>query len=214
MNLNNSYLKQGFSLIELMVTMSMSTIMFIGFMLLGNGVWDQLSFEDVHEQVETYGNYVLDDIGNAFRKSNIDRIDLNNSFGTSIIRVEFSDGSSDIKYNVQQLGQPLLAGNIVTNVRNKIILKNNEAMMGPVVNGQIHNYFQFENKGYAVTISEFKCSPYEYEGKYGASAGTDLRNALYIIDMQIEIHKRSGSQLKLYDVVDFQKTIFVTDEFI
>ena len=65
---------KGFSLIELMITISLSTVMFIGFMLLGNGVWDQLSFEDVHEQVETYGNYVLDDIGDAFRKSNIDRI--------------------------------------------------------------------------------------------------------------------------------------------
>ena len=119
-----------------------------------------------------------------------------------------NDGSSDIKYNVQQLGQPVLAGNIATNVRNKIVLKNNEPIY------QIHNYNQFENKGYAVTISEFKCSPYTYEGKYGASAGSNLRNALYIIDMQIEIHKKTGSQLDLYDVVDFQKTIFVVEEFI
>jgi len=209
LNSNNFYLKQGFSLIELMVTMSLSTVMFIGFMLLGIGVWDQLSFEDVHDQVETYGNYVLDDISDAFRESNIDKIDLDNSFDTSIIRVKFND-RPNIKYKVQELGGPLLAGNIATNVRNKIIFKDIGTGSFPMMN----NYFQFENKGYAVTISEFNCSPYAYEPKYGASAGSNLRNALYIINMQIEIHKKSGSQLKLYDVVDFQKTIFVIDEFI
>ena len=37
---------------------------------------------------------------------------------------------------------------------------------------------------------------------------------IYIVDLQIEIHKEADGQLELYNTMDFQKTIFVTDEFI
>ena len=208
MNLNKIRLISGFSLPELMVTVSLSTIVFVGLMLLSNGVWNQLSYEDVYENVERYGNYILDDISDSFRQSDVDYIELDNAFDTTIIRVKFGDNSADIKYSVQELGQPLLSGNITTNIRNKIILKNN----APIDLAQ--NYYNFQNKGYAVTISEFKCSPYSYQAKYGASAASDLSTAIYIVDMQIEIHKESNGQLELYNVMDFQKTIFVTDEFI
>ena len=63
-----------------MITLTLSTIMFIGFMLLGIGVWNQLSYEEVYSKVEIYGNYVLDDIGRSFRESNIEEISLDNSF--------------------------------------------------------------------------------------------------------------------------------------
>ena len=51
-------------------------------------------------------------------------------------------------------------------------------------------------------------------GKYGAGAIANIDNVFYVVDLQIDIYKKSGSELKHYNTVDFQKTIFVTDEFI
>tara|TARA_Y100000814_G_scaffold60147_1_gene37286 strand:- start:372 stop:998 length:627 start_codon:yes stop_codon:yes gene_type:complete len=208
LNLNKLSLTSGFSLPELMASMSISAIMFLGFMVLGGGVSNELSYEDVYETVERYGNYVLDDISESFRQSDVDYIELDNAFETTIVRVKFSSDRNPIKYNIQELEQPLLAGNVATNIRNKRILKDN-APIDPFL-----NYTNFENKGYAVTISEFRCSPYSYQGKYGGAASNNLSGSVYIIDMQIEIHEVSGNQLALCNTIDFQKTIFVTDEFI
>ena len=58
MNLSKKYLLNGFSLIELMVGTLLSSILLIGLTLLGSGIWGQLSYEDVHEKVQKYGNYV------------------------------------------------------------------------------------------------------------------------------------------------------------
>ena len=59
---------------ELMVGTILSSILLIGFTLLGSGIWGQLSYEDVHEKVQRYGNYVLDDMAKSFTKADIDKI--------------------------------------------------------------------------------------------------------------------------------------------
>ena len=214
MNLNKQF-TQGFSIIELMVGTILSSILLIGFTLLGSGIWGQLSYEDVHEKVQHYGNYVLDDMAKSFTTSNIDKINIDSyTDGYSIVRVEFDDNTADIKYSVDYMVSNPLHENIQKhqiNKNNQPIHKNNDAV------NQYYN--DFENKGYAVTISEFKCNELGFSSgteKYGNRPydGNQIESAVYIVDMQIEIYKKTGASMQLYNTVDFQRTLFVTDEFI
>ena len=223
MNLNKKYLFNGFSLIELMVGTLLSSILLIGFTLLGSEIWGQLSYEDVHEKVQRYGNYVLDDMSQSFRKSDIDKIRIDSyTDGYSVVRVEFDNGNTDIKYSVDYMvSDPL------HNISQHQINKNNEPIHRN--NNTMNQYYnEFENKGYAVTISEFKCTELTNVGnntqfgeenpttRYGYrpfdTAAFEL--AMYIVDLQIEIYKKVGALMELYNRVDFQRTIFVSDEFI
>ena len=77
----------------------------------------------------------------------------------------------------------------------------------------------FENKNYSILVSEFSCSDLNSAGsteRYGSRPfdGSNFRSSLYIIDMQVEIYKKIKDELRLYNVVDFQRTVFVNDEFI
>jgi len=167
-------------------------------------IFSQLSYEDVNQKVQYYGNYVLDDISKSFKKNNIDRISIDNYDGFSIIRVWFTDSNNEIKYSIN------------SNVGG--INKNNEPIH--INNDNINQYFDdFENKNYSVSISEFKCNELGSAGsteRYGNRPfdGNQLKNAMYIVDIQMEIYKKIQNELKLYNIVDFQRTIFVSDEFI
>ena len=200
---------------ELMVGTVLSSILLIGFTLLGSGIWAQLSYEDVHEKVQKYGNYVLDDMSDAFKKNNIDKISIDSyTDGYSVVRVEFSNGNADIKYSVDYMTSNPMHENIQKhqiNKNNQPIHKNND---------NVNQYYnEFENKGYAVTISEFKCNELGFSTgteKYGNRPydGNRLESSVYIVDLQIEIYKKDGISMKLYNTIDFQRTLFVTDEFI
>ena len=210
MNLNKTSLK-GFSLIELMVTLLLSTMVYIGFGMLGSGVSNQLSYEDVNQKVQHYGNYILDDIYKSFKEANVSYIAVDTHLGKSVIRVKFKDGAPDIKYQVVESPNPFFNNN------NTQIFKNNELIHKN--NDDIdEGYNQFENKNYFVEITRFECNEYDHAegmvGKYGAGAIANIDNVFYVVDLQIDIYKKSGSELKHYNTVDFQKTIFVTDEFI
>ena len=119
---------------------------------------------------------------------------------------------SDIKYHVQEVANPF------HNKSNHLVLKNNEPIYQN--NNHIENHYnEFSNKGYAVTISEFACSRLadNYQNQYGDDSNPSgtLRDAVYIVDLQIEIYKeQSNGHLELYNTVDFQKTIFVSNVFI
>ena len=213
MNIDNKY-NEGFSLIELMVGTLLSSILLIGFTLLGSGIWEQLSYEDVHEKVQRYGNYVLDDIGNAFTQSDISKISMNNWVdGFTTIQVWINNGN-DISYDVQSIPSGPIDGNIAKNQINKnsiAIHKENDAV------NQYYN--EFENKGYTVSISKFKCNELGVSNtmtKYGNRPfdGTQFKNATYIVDLEIEIYKRVGADMELYNTIDFQRTLFVKSEFI
>jgi len=215
LNLNNNLFNKGFSMIELMVGTVLSSILLIGFTLLGSGIWGQLSYEDVHEKVQRYGNYVLDDMSESFKENNIERIRIDSyADGYSIVRVEFDDNTSDIKYSIDYMASNPLHDN----VQRHQINKNNQAIHRS--NDAVNQYYnEFENKGYAVSISKFKCNQLNFAGnteKYGNRPydGSQLTNAVYIVDLQIEIYKKMRSSMELYNTIDFQRTLFVTDEFI
>ena len=202
-------------MIELMVGTVLSSILLIGFTLLGSGIWGQLSYEDVHEKVQRYGNYVLDDMSESFKENNIERIRIDSyADGYSIVRVEFDDNTSDIKYSIDYMASNPLHDN----VQRHQINKNNQAIHRS--NDAVNQYYnEFENKGYAVSISKFKCNQLNFAGnteKYGNRPydGSQLTNAVYIVDLQIEIYKKMRSSMELYNTIDFQRTLFVTDEFI
>jgi len=214
LNLNN-YSYKGFTMVELMVSVVLSSILLIGFALLGSGIWGQLAYEDVHEKVQHYGNYVLDDMSESFKESDIERIRIDSyADGFSIVRVEFNDNTSDIKYSINYMGTDPLHENIQKhqiNKNNQPIHKNND--------GVNQYYNEFENKGYAVSISEFKCNELSSAPstlKYGNRPydGSRLESAVYIVDLQIEIYKKTRTSMELYNTIDFQRTLFVTDEFI
>ena len=202
MSLNKKYLK-GFSLIEVLVGMLLSSGVLISLTYLMGNIFNQLSYEDVNQKIITYGHYVLDDIAESFKEPNIDKIRIDNYDGYSIIRVEFDDDSNNIKYN---------------NNNNIGIMKDNEPIYEN--NNTVNQYFNdFENSNYSIVISEFKCNELGYAGntdKYGNRPfdGAEFKNAFYIVDMQIEIYKDIKNTLEIYNVVDFQRTIFVSDEFI
>ena len=182
---------------ELMVGTLLSSILLIGFTLLGSGIWGQLSYEDVHEKVQRYGNYVLDDISESFQKNNID-INLNSYVDNySVVRVEFTDSNaSDIKYSIAYMP----SDPIHQNVQKYQVHKNNQPIHKN--NDTVNQYYnEFENKGYAVSISEFKCEP-------------SLQGAVYVINLEIEIYKRAGDSMERYNIIDFERTLFVTDDFI
>ena len=202
-------------MIELMVGTLLSSILLIGFTLLASGIWTQLSYEDVHEKVQRYGNYVLDDMSESFKENNIERIRIDSyADGYSIVRVEFDDNTSDIKYSIDYMDSNPLHDNVrrhQINKNNQSIHRNNDAV------NQYYN--EFENKGYAVSISKFKCNELDFAGnteKYGNRPydGNKLTNAVYIVDLQIEIYKKMKNSMELYNTIDFQRTLFVTDEFI
>jgi len=202
LNLNNKYLK-GFSLIEVLVGILLSSGVLISLTYLMGNIFNQLSYEDVNQKITSYGNYVLDDIAESFKEPDIDKIRIDNYDGYSIIRVEFDDNSADIKYS-----HNLLEG----------IMKDNEPIHEN--NNTVDQYFNdFENSNYSIVISEFKCNELGYAGntdKYGNRPfdGSEFKNAFYVVDMQIEIYKDIKNMLEFYNVVDFQRTIFVSDEFI
>ena len=204
MNSNNIFQK-GFSLIEVLIGLMLSSGVLIGLTFLMGGIFSQLSYEDVNQKVQHYGNYVLDDISESFKKNNIDRISIDNYDGFSIVRVWFTDSNNEIKYSINSAA----SGGIN---------KNNEPIH--VNNDNINQYFNdFENKNYSVSISEFKCNELGSAGsteRYGNRPfdGNQLKNAVYIVDLQMEIYKKIQNELKLYNIVDFQRTIFVSDEFI
>ena len=104
------------------------------------------------------------------------------------------------------------------NIQRHQINKNNQPIHKD--NDAVNQYYnEFENKGYAVSISEFKCNELGFATgteKYGNRPydGNQLESAVYIVDLQIEIYKKSGDFMELYNTIDFQRTLFVTDEFI
>ena len=202
MNLNNKYLK-GFSLIETLIGIFLSSGVLISLVYFMGTIFNQLSYEDVNQKIVSYGNYVLDDISESFKEPNIDKIRIDNYDGYSIIRVEFDDNSADIKYN---------------NSPADGIMKDNEPIHEN--NNTLDQYFNdFENANYSVRVSEFKCNELGYAGgtdKYGNRPydGSELKNAFYIVDMQVKIYRDIKNELKLYNTIDFQRTIFVSNEFI
>lgn len=200
---------------ELMVGTVLSSILLVAFTLLGAGIWSHLSYEDVHEKVQKYGNYVLDDMSKSFSENQIDKIRIDSyTDGYSVVRVEFDDNAQDIKYSVDYMPTDPLHYNVQKhqiNKNNQPIHKNNDDVS--------HYYNEFENKGYAVTISKFKCNEIGYSSdtqKYGNRPydGNKIENAVYIVDLQIEIYKKTGFSMELYNTIDFQRTLFVKDEFI
>ena len=54
--LNRNIILKGFSLIELLVGLVLSSILLMGFTLLGSGVGAQLAYEDVHEKDDDNDN--------------------------------------------------------------------------------------------------------------------------------------------------------------
>ena len=200
---------------ELMVGTILSSILLIGFTLLGSGIWGQLSYEDVHEKVQRYGNYVLDDMAKAFTSADIEKIRIDSyTDGFSIVRVEFDDNTADIKYSVDYM----LSNPFHENVQKHQINKNNQPIH--VNNDAVKQYYnEFENKGYAVSISKFKCNELSFSSgteKYGNRPydGNRLESAVYIVDLQIELYKKIKNSMELYNTIDFQRTLFVIDEFI
>ena len=200
---------------ELMVGLLLSSVLLIGFTLLSSGIWGQLSYEDVHEKVQRYGNYVLDDISKAFNESNVVDIRIDSyADGYSVIRVEFDDGTPDIKYSIGYMASDPLHENI----QQQQVERNTQAIHRN--NDAVNQYYnEFENKGYAVSISKFKCNQVGTPGgpstaKYGNTPGGKLRQATYIVDMQIEIHRKTGDSMDLYNTIDFQRVLFVKEEFI
>ena len=87
-------------------------------------------------------------------------------------------------------------------------------------NDAINQYYnEFENKGYAVSISKFKCNELgsvDNMTRYGNRPfdGTQFKNATYIVDLEIKIYKRVAAGMELYNTIDFQRTLFVKSEFI
>ena len=203
MNLNNIY-EKGFSLVEVLVGLMLSSGVLIGLTFLMGDIFNQLSYENVNQKVQSYGNYILDDTSNAFKEPNIDRIRIDNYDGFSIVRVDFTNSTNEIKYSV--------------NSTSGEIDKNNEPIH--LNNNNINQHFNdFENQNYSVSISEFSCNELGFAGnteRYGSRPfdGSKLRNALYIVDFQVEIYKKIRDEMELYNTIDFQRTIFVSDEFI
>ena len=199
---------------ELMVGTLLSSILLIGFTLLGSGIWEQLSYEDVHEKVQRYGNYILDDISESFKKNNIGiRID-SYADGYSVVRVEFTDSNaSDIKYSIDYMA----SDPVYQNIQKHQIHKNNQPIHKN--NNAVNQYYnEFENKGYAVSISEFECEQLpiqvqKYQGEVNTN-GPSLQGAVYVINLEIEIYKRVGDSMERYNTIDFERTLFVTDDFI
>ena len=103
----------------------LSSGVLIGLTFLMGGIFSQLSYEDVNQKVQNYGNYVLDDISKSFKKNNIDRISIDNYDGFSIIRVWFTNSNNEIKYSINST----VGG----------INKNNESIH--VNNDNINQYF-------------------------------------------------------------------------
>ena len=151
----------------------------------------------------------------SFKENNISNIRIDSyTDGYSIVRVEFNNGVADIKYSIDYM----ITNSLHDNLGKHQINKNNEPIHEN--NNAINQYYnEFENKGYAVTISEFKCNELGFSSeteKYGNRPydGNQLESAIYIVDLQIEIYKKDGISMELYNTIDFQRTLFVTDEFI
>lgn len=205
LNLNNKT-ASGFTLIEMLLGLLLSSGVIVGLTFLMSDIFNQLSYEDVNQKVQSYGNYVLDDISESFKLNNIEDISIGNYDGYSIIRVNFPvlDNNSEIKYSIDAVSGA--------------INKNNEPIHAN--NNTLNQYFNdFENKNYSILVSEFSCSDLNSAGsteRYGSRPfdGSNFRSSLYIIDMQVEIYKKIKDELRLYNVVDFQRTVFVNDEFI
>ena len=205
MNLNSKSIC-GFTLIEMLLGLLLSSGVIVGLTFLMSDIFNQLSYEDVNQKVQSYGNYVLDDISESFKLNNIEDISIGNYDGYSIIRVNFPvlDDNSEIKYSIDAVSGG--------------INKNNEPIHAN--NNTLNQYFNdFENKNYSILVSEFSCSDLnssESTERYGPRPfdGSNFRSSLYIIDMQVEIYKKIRDELELYNIVDFQRTVFVNDEFI
>ena len=212
MNINNK-LTQGFSLTELLVGTVLTSILFSGFMLFSSGIWKQLSYEDVHEKVQQYGNYILNDIAREFLKTDIQRIDLSLfESNYDIIRIYYNDD-----FNYTQYSSESGSGQI-NDTYQRTITKNRRPIHRE--NDSMNQFYnEFENKGYSVSISKFKCARLGVNNsmaKYGNRSfdSNDLKDATYIVDMQVEIYKKNGDNVALYNTIDFQRTLFMKNKII
>ena len=212
MNINNK-LTQGFSLTELLVGTVLTSILFSGFMLFSSGIWKQLSYEDVHEKAQQYGNYILNDIAREFLNTDIQNINISTfESNYNTINIYYNDDFDHTQYSINSaLGQVNDVSQQKINKNSGPIHEENETM------NQFYN--EFENKGYAVSISKFKCAKLGENNsmtKYGTRSfdSNSLKNATYIVDMQIQIYKKTGANVALYNAIDFQKTLFVKNKII
>ena len=200
MYLNNKN-QNGFSLVELLLGIMLSSSVLIGLTYFLGSISNQLSYEDVNELVVDYGNYVLDDISESFRERGIRRINSTTYDGFSTIRVEFEQalGLEDIKYNVG----------------GSLIMKDNQPMT------KSYDITNLENQNYEVEITAFKCSELDdgdwasyHSERYGDDVSNRLENALYTLEFQVTIYKYINNEREEYSVKDFQRTVFIIDEFI
>ena len=80
-----------------------------------------------------------------------------------------------------------------------------------------------EDKNYEVQITQFKCSELDQgdwatyhtdEGRYGDVTSSGLSDAIYTLEFQMTIYRYVNNERKEYSVKDFQRTVFIPDEFI
>ncbi len=205
----NNCLK-GFSLIEMLIGAILSSILLIGFGLLGVGIWTQISYEDVCAKVDQYGNNVLDNMSDSFKLSNVQDIGLRSYDGFDVVTVQ-RDDATNIKYDIRTIAQSNGYELNELEINDDSFHKENES-------SNLY-YNEFEKKGYATSITEFRCTPIGFtpeDNKYGATDGEsgDLSKSMYIVDLQITIYKMISGRPEIYNTVDFQRTLYITNEFI
>ena len=218
-------IKDGFSLVEVIIGIMLSSGILISLTFLMSDIFNQLSYEDVNQKVQSYGNYVLDDISESFRVDNLEEVSIGSFDGNSIIRIFHTDeydNTEETKYSVD-------SGLGIINKNNNPIHNENK----DYIDSYRFKYLNdLENKNYRIVVSDFSCLELEsisgssFGGsplganspgadRYGPrSDGGKFKDALYVVGFQMQIYKQINDDLELFNVVSFQRTVFVHNEFI
>ncbi len=183
MNVKRIYIKQsiemqhGFTLMEFLVALLISSIIFLGmcFVIVETSAIN--SYESIKLDSKVFANYVLDDIETSIVKgssisispgtySGIDEITINNSENVNIIY------SSHSEFGVSRAGK------------------------------KIYNYDNTYNNGQAkYNVSELKCyRPTSDNINPTNPASLDILNSSYIIELKIDIFDAAGDELESYYV--------------
>ena len=164
----------GFTLMEMLISLVISSIIFLGicFVIVENSKLQ--AYEDVKLDSKVFANYVLDEIENTIVKGSNVSISPGTYSGIDRITVSLADGN---------------------------IVYDNHAEHGVAKNGyKIYNYDNtYKNGREKYSISEMRCyRPTSDNYNQSNPASLNILNASFILELKIGLFDPAGDELESY----------------
>ena len=167
-------LQEGFTLMELLVSLVISSIIFLGMGFIITETSQHHAYEDVKLDSKVFANYVLDDIENTIVRGSNVNITAGIYSGIDEITISLTEGS--IVYSSHSKHGIAKSGN------------------------KIYNYDNTYDNGRAkYSITEMRCyKPTSDSYNLSSPASLDILNSSFILELKIGLFDPAGDELESY----------------